>query len=59
MKYSQEVEYLPINGKVINIKAAKEWDGFYEEESERLEDDNELLAQYYKDVTRYLGVFTL
>lgn len=57
MKYSQEVEYLPINGKVINIKVAKEWDGFYEEESERLEDDDELLAQYYKDVTRYLGVF--
>ena len=31
-------------------------DGFYEE-SLRLEDNEELLSQYYRDVTRYLGVF--
>lgn len=57
MKYPHDVEACSISGKVMEIKQTKAWGGFYDKESERLEDDDELLAQYYKDVTRYLGVF--
>lgn len=56
MKYSHEIESFPIMTDIREKRATKVRDGFYEE-SLRLEDNEELLSQYYRDVTRYLGVF--
>lgn len=62
MSYSQKCETLPVGGKAAGIKAAPGSSGRYGEQEEtwapeRLWEDDELLTQYYKDVTRYLGVF--
>ena len=56
MKYSHEIETFPSTKDIIDIRASKSRDGFYGE-SVKLEDNEELLSQYYRDVTRYLGVF--
>lgn len=56
MKYSHEIDSFPISREMVDRKTSKSRDGFYKEII-TLEDDESLLAQYYSDVTRYLGVF--
>ena len=62
MSYSQKCETLPVGGKAAGIKAVPGSSGRYGEQEEtwapeRLWEDDELLTQYYKDVTRYLVFF--
>ena len=62
MKSSRVLDAFPVRGNVVDIKAVAEWKnphGDTEElcERENIWDDDQLLIQYYKDVTRYLGVF--